>query len=83
MQAQTRSTRPTRSARAVPGKHAKSGWRAYSPRKTAHRILVAALLVGSLAAGSAAVAEHAAARSPMTTHHQMVAKSTINVNWMY
>lgn len=83
MQAQTWRTRPVRSARAVPGKHAKSRWRADSPRKTAHRILIAALLVGSLAAGSAAASEYASATSPVSTHHQMAARSAMKVNWMY
>jgi hypothetical protein len=83
MQAQTLVTRQARSARAVPGKHAKKWCRAYSRRTTTQRILAAALMAGTLAVGSAAAAAYATPAGHASTHHHMVARPASNVAWMY
>jgi hypothetical protein len=75
MQTHTRQTRPEFRARAVPGRHAKD------PRR---RILVTALLVGCLVAGSAAAAsEFAGATSHAKVHHPTSAVVIPKNPWIY
>jgi len=69
MQSYSWRTRPVLTARAVPGRHAKSSPSADSPGKTAGRILITGLMVGSLAAGSAATYELSHATGSMSAHH--------------
>jgi hypothetical protein len=68
------TTHPALRARAVPGKHAKG----LSPR----RILITAILLGSVAAGSAAVSEYALAASHTNAHHH-AAGPIVKNPWMY
>jgi ABC-type uncharacterized transport system permease subunit len=82
MQTPTCSTPPSLRARAVQGKHAKGARRDVSPGSRARRILVTSLVVGGVAAGSAAAFEYAAAPGHVTTHHQ-VAGRTNHSPWMY
>lgn len=82
MQTPPSRTHPSLGPRAVPGKHAKSARRNVPPGKTARRILVSSLLVGGVAAGSAATFEYATATSHVTTHHQDAGR-TVHSPWMY
>jgi len=81
MQAQTRPMHPALRARAVQGKHAKRARNA--PARKARRILVSALLLSGLAAGSAAASENATTTGHVSTHHQTAVGSIKNSPWMY
>jgi hypothetical protein len=82
MHTHARRTRPSVRVRSIPGKHAKVAPRTDQPGKAARRIVVTALL-GSLAVGSAATAEYAAASGHATTHHPAAIGPTTNDRWMY
>jgi hypothetical protein len=82
MQTQTSTTHPALRARAVPGRHAKGPSGTDSRARTAHRILITAVLLGSVAAGSAAVSEYAMAASHANAHHHAAAPIVKNP-WMY
>jgi hypothetical protein len=82
MQTHTWTTHSALRVRALPGKHAKGASRPDSPGKTANKILITALLLGSLAAGSAAVSEYAVAASHANAHHHAAAPIVQNP-WMY
>lgn len=84
MQTHTQNARPVLGPRAVSGKHAKSAPRAALPGKTASRILIPALLLGSLAAGTAAAPEFALAMGSMSAHYQTVVGLVVHTpSWMY
>jgi hypothetical protein len=80
MQSYSWRTRPVLPARSVPGRHAKSSPSADAPGKTAGRILITAVMVGSLAAGSAATYELSATGSMSARHHSAL---TIFNTFMY
>lgn len=81
MNTHRRMTRIGMSPPAVRGKHAKGASRTDSPRDAAHRIVLTALLLGSLAASSAALSAHvggaAVARDLAGAEH------ILNTPWMY
>jgi len=62
---------------AVSGRHAKGRRRTDPAPGTAHRILVVALLTGSLAASSAVLSGHT------VTHDLKSAEYILNTPWMY
>jgi len=68
------------SPRAIPGKHAKGAHRS-TPSHTGHRILAMALLLGSLAAGSAALSGYASGH--VLGHDLVGAEQVLNTPWMY
>jgi hypothetical protein len=74
--------RPASPARAVPGKHARGASHSHPQGRTARRILITGLLLGSLAAGSAAIFQSATATGSVSAHHQ-AATSTVDSPWMY
>jgi hypothetical protein len=81
MQTHTWKARPLGRTRAVAGKHAKRAPHTNPPGKIARRILITALLLGSLAAGSAAISHNATATGSVSAHHQTAAKP--DSPWMY
>jgi hypothetical protein len=74
MQTHTRKTRSGLRAPAATGRHAKGPQR---------RILITALLVGTLAAGSAAASEYSSATSHVKAHHPTSAVTGVRNPWMY
>lgn len=83
MQTRMSKARPGSRARAVPGKQTKGAARTDQPGKTARRILVSALLLGSLAVGSAAASQYATATGHVSAHHQTAVGPINNSPWMY
>jgi hypothetical protein len=81
MQTQSQMTYAAGSVRAFSGRHAK-GRRTRVPGGTARRILITALLISGLAAGSAAISGHATS-GPRSAPKQTSAKYVPNTPWMY
>jgi hypothetical protein len=76
MQTQSLPMRHALRTRAVPGKHVRGP-------KTAHRIVITALLLGAAAAGSVAASGHGATNGHVNVHHARSAVSTVRNPWMY
>jgi hypothetical protein len=76
MQTQTLTMRHALQTRAVPGKHVRGP-------KTAHRILITALLLGAAAVGSVAASGHGATTGHVKVHHAQSAVTTVRNPWMY
>jgi hypothetical protein len=81
MQIQSEMTYAARPVPAFPGRHAK-GRRTGVPGGTVRRILITALLISGLAAGSAAISGHAAS-GPRSAPRQTSVKYVPNTPWLY
>ena len=81
MQTRMPKAHPSSLALTVPGKHAKGATRNDQPRTKACRILFLTLLLGGLAAGSAAASQVTGTGRVSTVNQATV--GSVNSPWMY
>jgi hypothetical protein len=83
MQTQSQMTHAVSAGRGISGRHARAPGRTGLPGRAARRIVVTALLLSGLVAGSVAASSGHGTTGQRAAHNQTGVKYVPNTPWMY